>query len=127
MRKSIAYVLCLSVVLLLFGCMPEAGDKVYLKKGELEKYNSLPSGKELYVMKKDGSYDDRANDLEELSKDYLYYRNKILKYAKAGDNQGAAKARSSFNQVNSTMSLEYTEKDIQQMFTLIEKSGYKAP
>ena len=107
--------------------MSEAGDKVYLKKGELEKYNSLPSGKELYVMKKNGSYDDRANDLEELCKGCLYYRNKILKYAKAGDNQGAAKARSSFNQVNSTMSLEYTEKDIQQMFTLIEKSGYKAP
>lgn len=37
--------------------MSEAGDKVYLKKGELEKYNSLPSGKELYVMKKNGSYD----------------------------------------------------------------------
>jgi len=127
MRKSIAYVLCLSVVLMFLVSMSEAGDKVYLKKGELEKYNSLPSGKELYVMKKNGSYDDRANDLEELCKDYLYYRNKILKYAKAGDNQGAAKARSNFNQVNSTMSLEYTEKDIQQMFTLIEKSGYKAP
>ena len=127
MRKSIAYILGLSVVLMFFVSMSEAGDKVYLKKGELEKYNSLPSGKELYVMKKNGSYDDRANDLEELCKDYLYYRNKILKYAKAGDNQGAAKARSSFNQVNSTMSLEYTEKDIQQMFTLIEKSGYKAP
>ena len=127
MRKNIAYVLCLSVVLMFLVSMSEAGDKVYLKKGELEKYNSLPSGKELYVMKKNGSYDDRANDLEELCKDYLYYRNKILKYAKAGDNQGAAKARSSFNQVNSTMSLEYTEKDIQQMFTLIEKSGYKAP
>ncbi|MBA3018885.1 MAG: hypothetical protein KJ550_09510 [Proteobacteria bacterium] len=127
MRKSIAYVLCLSVVFMFLVSMSEAGDKVYLKKGELEKYNSLPSGKELYVMKKNGSYDDRANDLEELCKDYLYYRNKILKYAKAGDNQGAAKARSSFNQVNSTMSLEYTEKDIQQMFTLIEKSGYKAP
>ncbi|MCG2708955.1 MAG: hypothetical protein L6246_01345 [Thermodesulfovibrionales bacterium] len=127
MRKSIAYVLCLSVVFMFLVSMSEAGDKVYLKKGELEKYNSLPSGKELYVMKKNGSYDDRANDLEELCKDYLYYRNKILKYAKAGDNQGAAKARSSFNQVNSTMSLEYTEKDIQQMFTLIEKSGYKVP
>ena len=127
MRKSIAYVLCLSVVFMFLVSMSEAGDKVYLKKGELEKYNSLPSGKELYVMKKNSSYDDRANDLEELCKDYLYYRNKILKYAKVGDNQGAAKARSSFNQVNSTMSLEYTEKDIQQMFTLIEKSGYKAP
>jgi hypothetical protein len=107
--------------------MSEAGDKVYLKKGELEKYNSLPSGKELYVLKKNGNYDDRANDLEELCKDYLYYRNKILKCARAGDNQDAAEARSRFNRINVTMDIEYTEKDIQQMFTLIERSGYRAP
>jgi hypothetical protein len=126
MRKCIAYVLCLSIVFMFFVHLSEAGDKIYLKKGELAKYNSLPSGKNLYVMKKNGIYDDRANDLEELCKDYLYYRNKILKSAKMGDNQGAAKARSSFNQVNNTLSVEYTEDDIQHMFTLIEKSGYKA-
>lgn len=127
MRKSIIYVVCLSVALMFCASMSEAGDKIYLKKGELKKYNSLPSGKDLYVMKKNGSYDDRPNDLEELCKDYLFYRNKIMKYAQAGDNQGAAKARSSFNEVNSTLSAEYTEKDIERMFTLIEKSGYTAP
>lgn len=120
MRKNISYILCLSTVFMFLVSISVAGDKVYLKAGELEKYNSLPSGKELYVMKKNGSYDDRGNDLEELCRDYVFYRDRILKYARAGNNKGATKARNSFNQVNNTMTLEYTENDIQKMFTLIE-------
>lgn len=126
MRRHLVSVVCLSVVILLYAVMSSAGDKVYVKKGELGKYKVLLSGKDIYVMKKNGAYDDRPNDLEELCKDYLFYRNKIMKYTRAGDNQGAAKARSSFNEVNDNLS-EYSEKDVQGMFTLIENSGYKAP
>lgn len=98
---------------------------LYLKKGDLNKYASLPNGRKLLIMKKNGSYDNRVNDLEELCKDWIYYRNKIIKLAGEGDSSGAAKARASFNEVNINLS-EYEEKDVQKMFSLIGESGYKS-
>jgi hypothetical protein len=104
-------------------------EKVYFKKGKFEKYTgALPSGNvDYYVMKKNGTYDQRPNDLEEMCKDWQYYRNLILEKTHAGDAQGATEARNSFNKINFTMSAEYNEEDIQKMFVLIGQIGYTLP
>lgn len=79
------------------------------------------------IPKKDGTFErERSNDLEELCKDYLFYRKKILKANAAGDMEGVAKARSSFNQINKWLN-EYNEQNVSNMFTKLEQSGYNPP
>jgi hypothetical protein len=63
------------------------------------------------IKKKDGTVDQRINDLDELCKDWVYYKAKILKYSKEGDEKAAAKARSNFVAVNKDLS-EYHDKDV---------------
>lgn len=122
MKNIIIFTFCICFIGLLFNSGAQAGNsKVHLKKGELTKYTSLPENTDLYVMKKDGTYDQRANDLEEMCRDYVFYRNRILKYTRSGDLEAAADARNSFNQINNTLSIQYYEDDISQMFTLIER------
>jgi hypothetical protein len=122
MKNIIIFTLCICFIGLLFNPGVQAGNsKVHLKKGELSKYTSLPSKTDLYVMKKDGTYDQRANDLEEMCRDYVFYRNRILKYTRSGDLGAAADARNSFNQINNTLSIQYYEDDTSKMFTLIER------
>lgn len=123
MKKTVSSLLvaCLFLSGILFSFNVQAGgNKIYLKKGELEKYTSIPSNTDLYVLKKDGTYDARANDLEEMCRDYIFYRNRILKYTRSGEYNKASSARSSFNQINNTLTIQYYEGDIQYMFTLIE-------
>lgn len=119
--KTVIILLAICLVTALSGCELVGKEKVQLQKDGLSKYDKLPTDVDLYVMKKNGTYDDRPNDLEELCKDFLYYRKKILE-----DPQEAADARATFQQVNADIS-EYPEEDVQRMFTLIENSGYKAP
>lgn len=71
------------------------------------------------IPKKDGTYDDRENDLEELCKDWFFYRNKILEYSRAGKTEKAADARESFNQVNAWLS-QYKEDDVTAMMSKVE-------
>ena len=103
-----------------------AGNDLHYKKGEFQKLKTLPAGKNLNVAKLNGAFDERSNDLMELCKDWLYYRGKILKYARVGDNSAAAKARAIFNEVNASLA-EYDENDVAHMTSLIEASGYKPP
>lgn len=63
------------------------------------------------VKKKNGTVDQRENDLDELCKDWVYYKAKILKYTKEGDEKAASKARNNFNAVNKDLS-EYRDSDI---------------
>ncbi len=63
------------------------------------------------VTKKDGTVDSRPNDLEELCKDYAYYKAKAYKYGREGDEQAAAEARKSFEKVNIWLS-QYAEGDV---------------
>lgn len=74
------------------------------------------------VAKKDGSYDERPNDLTELCKDYLFYRKRIMKMTAAGDEAGAAKARQSFQQINRWLS-DYPETEVQNMFSRLGAEG----
>ena len=63
------------------------------------------------IKKKDGTVDQRINDLDELCKDWVYYKAKILKHSKEGDEKAAAKARINFVAVNRDLS-EYHDKDV---------------
>lgn len=63
------------------------------------------------IKKKDGTVDQRMNDLDELCKDWVYYKTKISKYSKEGDEKAMAEARSNFVAVNRDLS-EYHDKDV---------------
>lgn len=86
----------------------------------------VPKPIEVYVQKSDGSTDARANDLEELCKDWLYYRKKIMEAESAGKTEKAAKYRESFQQVNAWLD-EYNESDITATFERLEAQGYSPP
>jgi hypothetical protein len=73
------------------------------------------------VPKKDGTYDARKNDLWELAQDWVFFRNEILKKAHSGDTTGAQKARESFQQINTTMSIEYPSAQISEALEIAEK------
>jgi hypothetical protein len=77
------------------------------------KVSSIPN-----VPKKDGTYDARTNDLEELCRDYIFFRNRIIKYTREGDEKAANKARADFQQTNRWLEA-YNEKDMNDMFTRI--------
>lgn len=52
------------------------------------------------VPKKDGTFDQRENDLAILCEDWRFYRDQIIKLNAAGDEAGVAKARQRFQQTN---------------------------
>lgn len=77
-----------------------AGEKrIIVPSGGLSELSEYPTNKEVFVRKKDGTIDPRPNDLEELGKDWLYYRKKILEYEAAGKTQKAAESRASFQSI----------------------------
>jgi len=63
------------------------------------------------VVKKDGTVDSRPNDLIELCRDYVHFRNKIIQAARNGDTEAANEARSNFNKANNWLS-EYRDADV---------------
>ena len=63
------------------------------------------------VRKKDGTIDPRENDLDELCKDWVYFKAKIFKYHYEGDEKAATKARRNFQAVNRDLS-EYRDEDV---------------
>lgn len=74
-----------------------------------------------HVPKKDGTYDARKNDLWELAQDWIFFRNEMVKKAHGGDTKGAQKARESFQQTNTTMSIEYPSTQIGEALEIAEK------
>lgn len=63
------------------------------------------------IAKKDGTIDDRENDLDELCKDWVFFRAQILKNNDKGDDEAAEKSRRSFGQTNIWLS-DYSEADV---------------
>ncbi len=64
------------------------------------------------ISKKDGTYEtERCNDLEELCKDWLFFRRKILEANRAGDIKAVNKYRNSFQKVTTWMN-QYRESDV---------------
>lgn len=68
----------------------------------------MPKGQ---IAKRDGTVDARANDLDELCKDWVFYRTKILKYTREGDLTAASKARAAFADINTWLSA-YRDSDV---------------
>ena len=63
------------------------------------------------IAKRDGTLDPRPNDLDELCKDWVYYRTKILKHTSEGDLRSAARARAAFADINAWLSA-YRDDDV---------------
>lgn len=81
-----------------------------------EEGNSRPCN----IPKKNGRVETtRCNDLEELCKDFYFFRKMTYKAAMDGDHEKAAKYRTSLNQVNRWLS-EYKESDVQNMMTRVQ-------
>jgi hypothetical protein len=78
--------------------------------------SSQATSPECNIPKKDGSMDARKCDLEELCKDWVFYRRKILLYSSEGNESGAANARNSFNRVNEWLSA-YKDSDVSACLT----------
>lgn len=73
-----------------------------------------------HVPKKNGTYDQRKNDLWELANDWVFFRGKILKKTADGDSKGAQQARQDFQQTNAWLS-EYPESQVSEALALAEK------
>ena len=93
-------------------------EKLVIQTGKLSEHLKELAGKDVYIYRKDGTIDGRPNDLEELCKDYAYYRKKILEYARAGDESKAVESRQHFEQVNALIG-KYHESDSQAMFSYL--------
>lgn len=61
--------------------------------------------------KRDGTYDERENDLDELCQDYVYYKAKAYKYGREGNAVEANEAQVAFQKVNIWLSA-YNESDV---------------
>ena len=77
-----------------------------LKKAE----KVLPE--ECKITKKDGTLDARECDLEELCKDWVFYKRKAVEYSSEGNEAKAVDAQRSFKQTNIWLSA-YREEDVQ--------------
>lgn len=73
------------------------------------------------VPKKDGTYEtERCDDLDELAKDWLFYRKEIIIAARKGDKAKADKRRASFQQINAWLS-QYNDSDVSRAIAKYEK------
>jgi hypothetical protein len=66
------------------------------------------------------------DELEDLCKDWLYYRKKILEHEAAGDTEKADEARQRAQQVSAWLA-EYDDDDVDAMFDKLEREGYEPP
>jgi hypothetical protein len=103
-----------------------AGQKLTVPAGKLSEMDDYPKGGEVFVQKKNGTTDPRPNDLEELCKDWLFYRKQISKYTASGDTEKTERARAAFQDVNIYLS-EYADSDVAAMFDILERMGYEPP
>ena len=72
------------------------------------------------VPMKDGSYETtRCNDLEELSKDYIFYRKKILQANQEGNTKKVNEYRAKFQQINAWLS-RYNDSDVSKTISHFE-------
>ena len=77
-----------------------------------------------HVAKKDGTYDDRKQDLWELAQDWVHFRNKILRCNAKGDQKCVEKARSWFNKTNAWLNA-YSSDDVSKALSLAEDCALK--
>ncbi len=79
--------------------------------GQTQNASKAPTPQKQQVAKKDGTFDKRANDLDELCKDFVYYKAKSYKYGREGQHEKAQEARNSLENTNIWLS-QYNESDV---------------
>lgn len=80
-----------------------------------------PANAQGNIAKTNGTLDkERKNDLEELCKDWFYYRKKIRDAVREGDKATLSKQQAVFGRVNFWLK-EYNERDVQDMLIRVEK------
>ncbi len=108
---------------LVAGCESDVPrERVEVKAGTVAALTQYPRGKDVFVFKKNGTLDERPNDLEELTRDWLYYRTKILAANGEGDVERAAEYRTEFQKINRWLS-EYHDSDVNAMLALVSDEG----
>ncbi len=125
----IAFLCCagVAVIALLRSPTPRsARPTVVVPAGGLSELDVYPTDSDVFVRKLDGTLAERPNDLEEMCKDWLFYRNQILKHNAAGRTNKADEARRDFQTVNSWLNA-YSEEDVVAMFEILEVMGYEPP
>ena len=96
------------------------GPEMRIAAGALEAEYQKISGRPFNVAMKNGSYEkSRPNDIEELAKDWIYFRRRILEKTASGDISGAQKAREDFQQVNRWLE-QYEPSDVAFMVGRLE-------
>lgn len=117
-------IICLLVIFIPKGTpqdSPQATkSQLIVPAGQLAQYvDTYSSYDEVFVTKLNGTVDDRPNDLEELCRDWLYYRDKILEYEQAGQTENATEARTAWNEINVWLN-EYNQSDVEVMFSFVQ-------
>lgn len=109
------------------GSSTQNNSDIIIPAGNLHEYaDNFPENQDVFVRKQDGTTDTRPNDLEELCKDWLYYRDNIMEAEGAGQSDKAAEYRTQFQNVNAWLD-EYNQSDVTIMFEILEKQGYSPP
>jgi len=104
---------------------PTTPPPMTVKTGELSSFkDTITREGILNVQKKDGTLDQRQDDLKELSLDWVFYREKIQEYQSAGNTKKAAEAQASMQEINAWLSA-YNENDVQTMLAWVEKNGWR--
>ena len=103
---------------------PTEVKSLVVKAGTLSQYESqIQKDTVVNVYKKNGTLDEREDDLKQLCLDWLFYRAKIMEYASSGNSAKADEARASFSQINQWLDA-YNEDDVQTMNSIIEKNKW---
>lgn len=119
-NRSMILSLFLILLIAFSGCSKE---KIIIPAGQLAEHLNEIEGKNVYIYKKDGTLDERPNDLEELWKDWDFYSKKGMReIQKSGGILEAAKSPSDDmkeyikkqDEINAWMD-EYDEKDVMAM------------
>ncbi len=97
--------------------IPPSG-RVYIPSGMLSNYINALDDRDFYLTTKYGTIPGRSRDIEELCRDYVFFRNKIIEQARKGNKKKADKYRKNFQQTNQWLN-QYDEKDIQAMFSYL--------
>jgi uncharacterized protein YdbL (DUF1318 family) len=85
-----------------------------IQAGKLaEIYDSL-NGANFKLKKKNGTVDERVNDIEELAKDWVFYRRKIIEANVSGNTEKLRKYQLSFQQINQWLNA-YDNEDVSYM------------
>ena len=90
---------------------PASAAKIAITPVLVEKKVAKVLAAECKVAKKDGTLDERECDLEELCKDWVFYRGKTLKHSREGEQSKLSEAQRAFNKTNVWLRA-YQEKDV---------------